>query len=172
MHVGVGFELPNNRVAANSLVQNYVYSKLLIDLFAVVDRAIDFMFDKFRLKGIKRISKLTILSDKGEVYNYPYLSWYKQWRNDAAHDFKITEYHELRQAAKDVQLQLLKWGIIKEEYEVTSWCQETTEGTFVYGAYINSMPVLVFRITLRGDGCHYERLTNLTLKEYNDKLGG
>jgi len=179
MLIGVGIRVSDFRFALNPIVQNYVNSRLLIDLFAVLDKAADLMFRKFRLKSTVGKSSLTILNEAGEVHSYPYLTWYKQWRNNAAHHFARTEYHELRQASEDVQRQLFKWGLIREEYSVSPYSKEIKKNTFYYGSVIKSIDVLLFRITYQesikdgiGPSCNYEQIVNLSIDEYYNKLRG
>jgi hypothetical protein len=78
----VDIELSNSRFAPDELVQDFVHSRLLIDLFSIVDKSIDTMLDHFVLCEEKKKSKLKLLIEHGKVYNYPYFLWYKGWRSD------------------------------------------------------------------------------------------
>lgn len=162
----IGIETFTSRIAPNALVENYIYSRLLIDLFAIVDRAIDIVFAKSNFKGENKKSKLKILDENGMVYNYSYLRWYKEWRNEAAHAFRKIEYHELRQATDDVQLQLLKWGLLRQKYNISPYSIDVDADTYHYGAISGDIPILIYRITYRENGCNWEEKVNLSLKEY------
>lgn len=165
----VGIELSGFRFAPNQIMQDFVNSRLLIDLLAIVDKAVEEMFDFYKLKTEKKKSKLTILIENQKVHNHPYLLWYKEWRNDAAHNFGTIKNYLLRQASDAVQYQLMEWQQISEKFDVRSYETTVDEHTFHYGSVIREIPVLLYRITYRDNGCNWQEQVNLNLQEYLEK---
>jgi hypothetical protein len=162
----VGIELSGFRFAPNEIVQDFVNSRLLIDLLSIVDKAVEEMFNFHKLKSKNKKSKLTILIENQKVHNHPYLLWYKEWRNDAAHNFGTIKGHLLRQASDAVQYQLLEWRLISEKFDMSSYETKVDEHTHHYGSIIHDIPVLLYRITYRENGCNWEEKLNLSLHEY------
>jgi len=167
----VGIGIANSRFAPNAIVQDFVNSRLLIDLLSIVDKAVDEMFDSFKYKLEKKKSKLTTLIENQKVHNHPYLLWYKEWRNDAAHNFSTIQSHLLRQASDAVRYQLQEWQLISEKFDVMSYEIKIDENTYHYGTIAGEIPVLVYRITYRENGCNWEELVNLKLEDYFLKKG-
>ena len=74
----VGVELIGGQSAPNNIVQEFVNSRLLIDLLSIVDKAVDVMFNKYGFKEKdyskpKQLSRLAILIKNEKLYNAPYL---------------------------------------------------------------------------------------------------
>lgn len=162
----VGIGIANSRFAPNAIVQDFVNSRLLIDLLSIVDKAVDKMFDSFKYTLEKKKSKLTMLIENQKVHNHPYLLWYKEWRNDVAHNFSTIQSHLLTQASDAVQYQLQEWQLISEKFDVRSYEVKLDENTYHYGSVINEIPVLLYRITYRENGCNWQEHVNLSLQEY------
>lgn len=162
----VGIELSGFRFAPNQIVKDFVNSRLLIDLLAVVDKAVDVMFDLYKFKPEKKKSKLTILIENHKVHNHPYLLWYKEWRNDAAHNFGTIKSHLLRQAADAVEYQLLEWALITKEFQTQAYEMKDDDFVYHYGTVIKDIPILLYRITYRDNGCNWQDEVNLSLEEY------
>jgi hypothetical protein len=126
--------------------QQYVYSLLLVDLVSVFDMAVEHYFSFLRLKQVRRKSKFTVLEENGHIQNPRYLDWYRSWRNDAAHKFSRIEFHQLRQATKDVGLQLQAWGMTSPMLAFSPYETTTVNSMAKTGAWVEGIVILEFEV--------------------------
>lgn len=174
LQMGVGIRVFDFQYTPIQEAQDSIYSLQLIALYSVFDKAVDTFFQSKKLKDERRKSRFQILREKGfiEDNRAKYLLWYKDWRNDAAHHFKVIQYFELQQATEDVQKQLLAWSQITQIWDIRHYWVPHSESQYSIGARVDNIPILVYEITYNqfpnspSPTCSYGKKLDLSLNEY------
>lgn len=71
------------------------HSQLLIDLISVFDQSISYFFKELKLKHLRGKSEFELLRDVGQIVSPQHFKWYKELRNESAHQFKRHDSHFL-----------------------------------------------------------------------------
>jgi hypothetical protein len=166
-----GILLPDGRFASNLSVRRFINSQLLIDLFTIVDKAINHQLNLWNIERVRGVSPLTLLEQAGRMKGSKKLMWYKDWRNEAAHQLVKIEEYRLRQASDDVKFQLVELGLV-DNITMRPYSRQLNNETYEYGAFVHDVPVLLHEILFRGSdgtsdrGCTWQESLNLTYEQF------
>jgi len=153
LQMGVGIRIDAFQYAPLQDAQESIYSLLLIDLFNIFDEGIEQVFGANNLKDERRKSRFRILRERNfiEDNTAKYLLWYRDWRNNAAHRFKLIQYHELEQATTDIQKQLRAWHLINPVWHMNHYWEKISETPYKIGSRIDRIPILSYDVNYYGD---------------------
>jgi len=170
LEIGVGIFVGDFRHVPIEIVKRYIHSQLLIDLFSVFELAIN---EVFNINGLEKPSRrkfyMTKLEENNLLISKPYIEWYLDWRNDAAHRRRKLEWSELNQAFEDIKKQLLAWKLIRD-FDIRRYYVNESQDLYLIGARINETPILEYKIEFinqpTGMSPSWSETVNLSLNDY------
>lgn len=144
LETGVYLEVPGIPHPPINVAQRYVNSQLFIDLLSVLDNAVRHFFNEFELKHVKGKSSFEQLTDIGEIQSPQHFKWYKDLRNQTAHEFARQEWHFLNQATEHIANQLEYWNIFSAKLNFARYFEERPNNKTYIGARVDNHVILAY----------------------------
>lgn len=146
LQTGVGLYVEGFKYTHFPVAQEYVNSRLLIDLLTVFDHGLD-EFARNHSLELKK-DKIQTLVELGHIEDNraKYILWYKEWRNDVAHRSRLIQYHELDQPTSDIQKQLFAWKLTGRIWNIFHYYKKISDAHYQIGAIVGNIPILVYDV--------------------------
>lgn len=147
LETGIYIEVPGIPLAPIDVPQQYVNSLLLIDLISILDKSVDYFFRELKLIPKRGISKFEQLSELGEIQSPQHFLWYKNLRNQSAHEFARHEWHFLNAATELISNQLEFWNINSATWNFSKYFERKESGKSYVGSKIDHQVILSYEVT-------------------------
>lgn len=144
LEIGVHLYAPGIPHPPINVAQQYVHSQLFIDLISVLDNAVKYFFKHLELKQIRGKSTFEQLTDMGQIESPQHFKWYKDLRNQSAHEFVRHESHFLNQATEHIANQFEFWKIFSAQLDFCNYFEIKPNGKTYVGSRVDNQVILAY----------------------------
>lgn len=144
LETGVYLDVPGITHPPINVPQQYVHSQLFIDLISILDNAVNYFFKLQNLKEVKGKKPFDYLTEIKQIQSPQHFKWYKDLRNESAHEFARHEWHFLDQATEHIANQFEFWEIFSAKLNFAKYIEVASDGKSYVGSRVDNQVILAF----------------------------